>query len=622
MKITDKELIVWDSSDEFANDNRDVLLWSSNCISENNSIYSISEIIETNSDLLRKKYLRIIYELGEEKINGVSVVDKLEIRENFSFWWMTLLAEKCNFSKSPEINNIIKLLAFKDCFESQKYKKIFLVSSNNELVDAFRLFSNENGVDFQWKKIPQNKKKKSLPRIFLHWLPQKIQTFIWYVYHTVSHWKLKGVGVSEWIDSDASTTFISYLFNLESSSITNGSFDSKYWTLLPDVLNDKGLSTNWLHLYMKDDLLPSSLKAKNYLNQLNNSKINNQTHTTLHSFISLRLVANVLLDWIRLLRLKKEISILFQKKTSFFWPLFKRDFSLSFTGANALSNLLNLALLENALGCLKNQDKGIYLSENIGWEFGLIHLWKSSGHNTLIGCRHGTVRYWDLRSFFSHESYERRGRCDLPIPDYIGVNGEAAKAIYNAFGYPKTNLIEIEALRYLHLLELKIPKDLDLNINEEKMKVLILGDGVRENVINQAKLVREASAYINKSIQFVFKAHPACPIDEAEFGNIEIEIMNKPIHVLLNDCSLVFAGSVSSAAVDAYCAGKPLVCLLDTSVLNLSPLRGHNGVNFVSNSHDFSRILNNKNILNEKVSQRKNYFYIDSSLKRWKKLLL
>ena len=39
-------------------------------------------------------FLAWIYELGETRIGDVRMVDHLALRPGFSYWWMTLLAEK------------------------------------------------------------------------------------------------------------------------------------------------------------------------------------------------------------------------------------------------------------------------------------------------------------------------------------------------------------------------------------------------------------------------------------------------------------------------------------------------------------------------------------------------
>jgi surface carbohydrate biosynthesis protein (TIGR04326 family) len=617
----DMELVIWDSQDNWQSYDNNILLWNSSFKSELDGVFSIPWLVEHNADSLRSEYLSIIYELGEFKVNGLKIVDQLEIRKNFSYWWMTLLTEKCNFSKSPEINDIIKLLAFKNWFNKNKYKKISLISSNIELAESFELLAEGIGLEFEWIQRPRSKIKKTYINNLFHLLPQIVQSITWLIHHIVIHWPLKGVGVSKWINTTATTTFISYLFNLEPSSLKDGKYESKYWTRLPDMLNQNQTATNWLHLYMKDDLLPTTRKAREIVENFNKSSVNNQTHVTLHSFLSFKIVINALFDWLRLLKLKGKIRKPFQHKSNFLWPLFRKDFSLSFSGVTAVSNLLYLGLFEVAMNSLKKQNKGVYLLENIGWEFGFIYAWKSSGHQNLIGCRHGTVRYWDLRSFFSNESYKRMGKCDLPLPDYVGVNGIAAKEIYINSGYPKNHLVEIEALRFLYLLDIDKNRVSFLKNPFEKKKVLVLGDGLKKNTIHQIKLLISASKLTNDLIHFIFKPHPTCPINTDKFDNLHIEVVNNPIHTLFAECELVFAGSVSSAAVDAYCAGKQLVCLLNSEVLNLSPLRGHKDVDFITSPEELAEIFN-KSFFNPKIeSQREDYFYLNSNLPRWKNFL-
>ena len=106
--ITEHRLLIWDAVDNLPSVKDDVVFWRSYNTLESETIFSIPKLVEENADKLREKYLALIHDLGESKIKGRRVVDHLEIRPGFSYWWMTLLAEKCNFAKSPQIDNTIK----------------------------------------------------------------------------------------------------------------------------------------------------------------------------------------------------------------------------------------------------------------------------------------------------------------------------------------------------------------------------------------------------------------------------------------------------------------------------------------------------------------------------------
>ena len=61
---------------------------------------SVPRYVEDHAEHVRAKYQAFIHDLGQRRIAGKRVVDHLDMGEGFSFWWMTLLAEKSPF-KSP-----------------------------------------------------------------------------------------------------------------------------------------------------------------------------------------------------------------------------------------------------------------------------------------------------------------------------------------------------------------------------------------------------------------------------------------------------------------------------------------------------------------------------------------
>ena len=136
-------LLIWDADGEYQENHAHVALWQSYVVKNENIEISIPQLAEDHADLLRTEFLAFVYELGKTKVGEKKVVDHLEIQMGFSYWWMTLLNEKCNYAKSPEIDNIIKFFAFKTWFEKKKFSQVLLVSSNRELADVFSLLMIE-----------------------------------------------------------------------------------------------------------------------------------------------------------------------------------------------------------------------------------------------------------------------------------------------------------------------------------------------------------------------------------------------------------------------------------------------------------------------------------------------
>jgi len=617
------ELLVWDADKQLQTKHGDVVCWLSYHSSEIDGVYSIPQLVEENAEQLRSQFLALIFRFGESNVNGKRLVEHLEIRPSFSYWWMTLLTEKCNFAKSPQIDNVIKLMAFKKWFEGRSYKSISLVSSNVQLAKAMRLLADEINVGFEWRKANKQKTKESLKRRIYNYLPYSLRAFVWLSRHLISRWSLKGVGVGEWKKTKAKITFISYLFNLVPDATKSGRFESRYWTALPHFLEENQVESNWLHIYVEDALLPRARGAGYTVKTFNQSSASSQVHVTLHSFLSIGVVYSVLRDWYLLLRSTRSLRIALQNEGGIYWSLLENDFLNSMTGPTAMSNLLFLNLFERAMSLLPRQDKGVYLQENQGWEFGFIYSWRVSGHaDLLIGIPHTPSKFWDLRSYFDPRNYLSSESCALPLPDYGAMIGGISKKMYLEAGYPRDRLVEVEALRYLHLYR-RVKRQYDSGISlKGQNTLLIFGDYLKENTTQQMELLQKARQYIDVKVKYIVKPHPACPILVEDYPELDLMVINKPIPELIDHCSMVFTSCSTSSSVDAYCAGKIVITALDPKGLNLSPLKGVKGVLFVSSSKELASAVNNIGEIKRIDGPGKDYFYLDPSLPRWKQLLI
>ena len=615
-------LLVLDVGDALIDSHNDIIYWNGYAQSKLDGVFSIPRMVEENANYLKAKYLELIYEFGEVEVDGKSIIEHLKIRKNFSYWWMTLLVEKCNYSKSPQIDNIIKLIALEQWLQENKYQKIRLITANNELAAAVFLLTKKLSICFEWEKDQNNKinSNSTLLKKAFRTLPNIIKAPIWLLHYLLSNWALKGVGLKEWKKTTATTTFVSYFFNLIPESAKQGQYQSHYWTTLVDLLSSNQYHTNWLHIYVKDDLLPTARKARDLIKRFNRVNKGNQVHVTLSSFLTLRLVFSTLQDWYKILKLNKLVCKQLKVKSDYLWPLFKKDCQDSMSGIPAINSLLYFNLFERAMYEMPVQKKGCYLQENQSWEFGFITAWQSAGHSqNLIGFPHSTVRYWDLRYFFDPRNYSRKGQINLPLPSFVGVSGSVIKNMYVDSGYPQDMLIELEALRYLHLCNNTIHKVKECNEPSKGKVVLVTGEYSKLNTDKLLNTLSSALVDINQSTSYIVKPHPACPVNMENFTELHGKLSIKPISELLEICDIVYSSAVTSAAADAYCAGLPVVVLLDGALLNMSPLRGCKGVYFVSNFKDLASVINSVEATN--LKERKSYFYLDLKLPKWRKWL-
>jgi surface carbohydrate biosynthesis protein (TIGR04326 family) len=622
-------VFVWDVDGLPPESDWTVVLWRGFAPSASPSIISIPKLVEDNADVLKARYLAWVYDLGEKCIDGKRVVDHLEIRPEFSCWWMTLIAEKCNYAASQHINDAIRLMAFDTWTTSRSVRRVVLVSSNQPLAECMRLWCAALGVPFEWQQIDSQSVNLSLVRRIYQFLPQFLQALASFLFYLVDRWPLRGVGLKEWRQTRGRVAFISYLFNLEPVAAKTGRYESRYWADFPTELQRGGCKTNWLHLYLKDPLLPTAGKAASIIHEFNRTGKGEQVHVTLDSFLSVRVAFKTLRDWCRLAlsgkRLEPEISTVTSNGLSL-WPLYSKEWSESTVGPKSIINALNLNLFETATKALPKQRAGIYLYEQQPWELALIHAWKSSGHGCLIGAQHTTMLFWSLRFFHDQRSYKRSGCNELPMPNKVAVNGPIAMKTCLQARYPEEALVEVEALRYLYLSEAKIEicagRVFEHGPEKRILQVLVLGDYLPSNMQRQMNLLVQAMPLLPMAVNITVKPHPDFLVHPDEYPSLNMTVTMESIGKLLAECDVAYSSNATSAAVDAYCVGVPIISLLDPMTLNLSPLRDCTGTLFASTPKELATALLFAASAPRLPSSQQEFFTIDPQLPRWRKLLL
>ena len=586
---------------------------------------SIPRVVEENAESLRARYLKWIYDLGETKINGKRIVDHLEIRSGLSYWWMTLLAGKCNFAKSPQIDDAIKLLAFDKWAKGKRVETLGLTTGKVGLAKVLKFWCHKTGTNFQWQHIEEEAGSVSLPTQLYQSMPHLARAGTLLVRHLIQGWSVRGVGLKEWRETKGQVTFISYLFNLVPEALKEGRFESRYWAHLPDLLARHGCHTNWLQLFVKSGAFPVPKKAAEVIRVFNKTGKGAETHITLDSFLSGGVVLRALRDWFRLAlvgrRLKASLSFAINPSLDFA-PLFQIDWDRSMAGQTAMSNILYLNLIEEAVKALPKQRVGVYLQENQAWEFALIHAWRTAGHGRLIGAPHSSVRFWDLRYFFDPRSYKCTGQNTLPMPDQVAVNGPAMMKEYQRGRYPSAQLVEVEALRYLCLGKKTTAKKPTRKKSFGPLRVLVLGDYLPSNTHQMMLLLEKAFESLPADTTFILKPHPNCPVRTEDYPSLRMSVTMGSVSTLFPDCNVAYSSAVTSAAVDAYCAGVSVVMAREPKKLNLSPLRGCEGTQFAGTPEELAKALIVAAATGHSKKGRCNFFAIDSNLPRWRQLLI
>ncbi|MEA5421444.1 TIGR04326 family surface carbohydrate biosynthesis protein [Spirulina sp. CCNP1310] len=600
------------------------MLWRSFPGNDDTNVISIPKLVEEQADELRTRYLAWLYDLGESKIQGVRLIDRLAIRPTFSYWWMTLPA-LCSYEPQSPIYTVIRLLALEEIHNQLSPKKILLVSSNKLLAQTMRLWCKKIKREFKWERIHKTTTQLSLVRKIYASLPYSLQAVISLFHYIWQRRHLTQQKIDWTATSDADVTFVNYLCNLTPKALSTGHFSSHYWTSLVNVLSEEGLKSNWIHHYIKHPDVPLTQKAEELIAKFNQNGTNQQFHLSLDNVLSISIILAVIRDYMRLasisFTLKSFRDKFFPAQSSInLWPLLKQDWYNSITGPNSISNCLFLNLFERLLAQIPPQKLGIFLQENQSWEMAFIYAWRTSEHGQLIGVPHSTVRYWDLRYFFDPRSYDSNTKNKLPMPNFVAVNGPVSMKMYQEGGYPKEQIIEVEALRYLALAD-----EVHHKSQVSSLKLLVLGDYFSDNFhqqmlfLEKSEFTLSSNIYYSK-IYYTVKPHPILTINSSDYPTLKFQISNLPLVELLPDHDVVFTSNGTSAAVDAYCTGVPVISLLDGNSFNISPLKGLKNTTYVSSPSELTTALL-FHINNETKNYPQTYFRLDQNIPRWKTII-
>lgn len=584
---------------------------------------SIPVLVEKTADALRSQYLAWIFALGEAEIQGKRAVEHLLIRQQLSFWWLGSPAQKFNIAAKSLVPDAIKLLALEKLLLVDGADSILLISDNAALADCLGAYAKKLKIDFEWRRVSHSQDSPLRQKSLYLRLPPLVRAFVSLARFCISRLPAAVRQTSRSSGELADVSFFDVLVHLEMSAFETGRFVSNYWSTLVEKLSNSGIRTNWFHIFHPQPAIPTMAEAASLVERFERNAEGWQLHGIVDVLPPVSTLFRAVRDFLALQRAVKKIDgfqnhVLMSGSVLNLWPLLAEEWRESLTGPAALMECLRVGLFERVLSCAPRQRMGVYICENQPWEMALIHAWRSNGHGELIAVPHTTIRYWDLRYFHDPRSYDEGKALRLPMPDFYAVNGPVAKASALSGGYPAEKIVEVEALRYLHLVA---SNEAD-NDKTDTLRVLVCGDfDSSTNDLIFKWLAGTVNALAGKT-RYVFKPHPAFPyrIDSDFLSSVELLVDERPLSELLQRCDVVVASAITSAAVDAYCAGKNVIQIVDGERLNANALRGVAGVCQVRTIDEFADALRKTSAHQATVPLP--YFLLDPSLPAWQDLIL
>ena len=598
-----------------------VYIWNGH--EKNEKYISISNRLEDNSDKIKKKYIKFIHDLGEEKIDNKNLKSHLKIKENYNLWWMSLLTEKSHY-KSPRIKDCLKFLVLEEIILEKKPSKIIVLLSDKIIIRSIKELSKKLNIEIEIKKIDIVKKdqvnsKNIFSNIYFK-SPNIIKSIIYLIRYSFNNWTFKKALKPKW-ETNKNILFFSYLFHLDKDSFKDNKFNTSQWGPLTNLLNELSIKSNWMHHFIPNPVIPNRKSAISFINNLNKEFNNIQSHQIISGYINIKTILKVVANYAKIIL---KIPNLFKFKKLFivknsninFWFFLKDDFINSILGPKLIENLFWIEHFDNALSKIPYQEKGIYLQENQSWEKALISAWKKYNHGKIYGLNNGFVRYWDLRFFDDSNTVKDNSDFKIPLPDRIILTDQISWDYYLNSGYEVNKLIKAETLRYFSVLSKNLEKKHELKA-DQKIKGLILGDIIFDSTNEMIKNLENINS---TNFHWTIKSHPACLINIKNYKKITLENSYENLEDIIHKYDLVIAPAATLSALDSYLSNIKTIIFLAKDELNISPLRGFKDIKITYDNTSLKEALSLNNLNNYNFNKQ-DFFWYDKNLSFWKEIL-
>lgn len=613
-------LTIWCDAGEPPADDGHVVLWDAFAPDGSPATcHSLPAAVHAHRDALRASYLGWLHDIGRTPRRGTTLVDSMRIRPRLSYWWMTLPAD---FSLGPDspVYAAVRMIALTGLADRLGVTAVRVVASDRETREALADWARETGREVTAiagpdartaqgaTSVARARAYRAVPplaalRVLLAHLPLARRR---------PPASARGGGV----------TVVDYLAHLAAPGDSPDSFASNYWGPLVPLLDEHdrdGEPVTYLHLSADAASAAVVDRDLGLVRRLGEASPG-PTHDLLHAHLTWRALGRSVLDYARVVRFG--LSSRHADRTApteqprALWRTFRSARRDQFYGATAMLNCLWVNLFETTLREMPPQRLGVYLMENQPWEMAFTTLWREAGHGRLVGVIHSTALFWSTRLYRDpRDCWTDEGACPMPWPDVVAVNGPTMRATCARAGYPSERMVDVEALRYLHLLTVATPTRTGGGTG-----VLVAGEYGTDVSTRLLDLVARAADLAETPTEIAYRPHPvAPPIDLTPYPRISVDL-HLTLSEALDDASLVVCGAISSASVDAASRGVTTVLVSDPRTFFTSPAEDQDGTVIAQAAEDLAIVLRDPPVPSRSPLDGTG-FLLDAAVPRWRDLV-
>lgn len=563
-----RELIIYDEVNENTKINslktNEIINWNR---SNRSNLNSILTFIEKNDEYYKEKYLTFIRNLKKSYFLSKPLINNYVIYENFSLWEMSLFEEK-SFYKTPDINELIKILALKDIVKKNKVKKIIIYSANKKL--ASNILSLIEKIEIQTYNLKEYEPKN------IYFLRNNFLFFFYFLLNFfIKRFKINNY--SKKLKKNSILIF-DYFAYFEKENALKGKFVSSYWKNFLLRIKKLKIRLNFLHVTLDEKNFFLNKKI-NILKSLNNSNVT--SHNILDTSIDFDILRNVTFIFFKNYFKYLLFKILYKEHLIFKNNVLHKMFVDSFVGVWSIKNLFFFFMFKKFIkDHCKDNKVTIYLNEFQGWEKSMIFSLRKFSNSLIFGLQFNPVRNWDLRLKPDINKKNKDLFPDEIIGFYKSTKDQLSK---NLSSCKKIKILISENL-----------KPLSINPKAKKNnKILLVGDHDDISTISLLNTVNNLTKN-KKDYKFEYKPHPISKIKLSKFKNLSgIKVYND------NSCfkkrySAYIVSNKTSLGLELLDEKFKTGIILDKDTLNLSPVE-KNYRFFISNEFELKNFINAKN---------------------------
>lgn len=575
---------------------KDVFLWNSFNTKEDE--ISLPKLVEEDILNLRSIYLNWTTSLAETTVRKNSLAGFLRspLLNGQSYWWQTLIADKCPYKTSIPYY-IIRLYVFEKIYILKGYSGLIYVGDDERLADVLGTWLKTTGAgSFEWRKTSSDTKNNSVRKWDTRF--RGIQAIAYLLFFI---WTRLRRSRSVKPDPQALCTIATYFPGIDLQKAKKGEFYSNYWGPLHEVLANRNIRVNWVWIYT--NLAQFSYKESiAFQSEVNASyKQKGNRFLLIEDFLDTGAFLSAVTEYIRIFykslwlrKVKKNFSLPGSRLN--FFPLLASEWYESFRGHTAMINCLHMAAFHRVGKEIPVDTRLVlYVWENQPWEQCLLATREQLNKAKYIGVVHtpANAAIGNLKVFpgTSRELNTPDGRL---MPDLIGAPGNIPKKVLIEGGWPQDRVVTIEALRYINSLSTAAAV-MERQRKDEKNLLVITGSiysetGQQLAWLSEADRIGALAGYT----KVIIKPHPSLPVDTmVKHAGLKIThtIVSAPLQDLWEYSHVVYAANSTSVSIEAAYLGIPVIIAGASDNLNVNPLFGSSEVDFVYTAEQLSKKL-------------------------------